>query len=136
MDMTPMVDVVFLLLIFFMITASFGMQKSIEMPSPESDQSSRETQTPEERDRADEDIVVLVTAEDRIFVEGDEATTSQELYARLREHRHGASGHNARHLLVLADPEAMHDLVVRVLDAGAGVGMDTIRLKTETGPAL
>ena len=30
MDITPMVDVTFLLLIFFMITASFAMQKSLE----------------------------------------------------------------------------------------------------------
>lgn len=30
--MTPMVDVTFLLLIFFMITAAFQMQRSIEMP--------------------------------------------------------------------------------------------------------
>ena len=33
MDMTPMVDVTFLLLIFFMVTAAFSLQKSIKMPS-------------------------------------------------------------------------------------------------------
>ena len=33
LDMTPMVDVTFLLLIFFMITASFSMQKSLETAS-------------------------------------------------------------------------------------------------------
>ena len=32
LDMTPMVDVTFLLLIFFMVTASFSLQKSIQMP--------------------------------------------------------------------------------------------------------
>ena len=31
LDMTPMVDVTFLLLIFFMVTASFGLQRAIEM---------------------------------------------------------------------------------------------------------
>ena len=30
LDMTPMVDVTFLLLIFFMVTASFTLQKSLE----------------------------------------------------------------------------------------------------------
>jgi biopolymer transport protein ExbD len=36
-DMTSMVDVTFLLLIFFMVTASFKLQKSIEMPRQQSD---------------------------------------------------------------------------------------------------
>ncbi|MFG0255318.1 MAG: ExbD/TolR family protein [Rhodopirellula sp. JB053] len=39
-DMTPMVDVTFLLLIFFMVTASFSMQKSIAMPRQQSDRAS------------------------------------------------------------------------------------------------
>jgi len=47
LDMTPMVDVTFLLLIFFMVTASFTLQKSIEMPR----------QTTDLPSTADEDIV-------------------------------------------------------------------------------
>ena len=39
-DMTPMVDVTFLLLIFFMVTAAFSLQKSIEMPRQQTDQPS------------------------------------------------------------------------------------------------
>jgi len=37
LDMTPMVDVTFLLLIFFMVTAAFSLQKSIEVPRQETD---------------------------------------------------------------------------------------------------
>ena len=37
MDMTPMVDVTFLLLIFFMVTAAFSLQKSINMPRQQTD---------------------------------------------------------------------------------------------------
>ncbi len=37
LDMTPMVDVTFLLLIFFMVTAAFTLQKSIEMPRQQTD---------------------------------------------------------------------------------------------------
>ena len=37
LDMTPMVDVTFLLLIFFMVTASFSLQKSIQMPRQQTD---------------------------------------------------------------------------------------------------
>jgi hypothetical protein len=38
LDMTPMVDVVFQLLIFFMLTAAFALQKSLTLPKPADDQ--------------------------------------------------------------------------------------------------
>jgi len=52
LDMTPMVDVTFLLLIFFMITAAFSLQKSIESPRQTSDAASSQPQEepPEELD--------------------------------------------------------------------------------------
>ncbi|MEO1524402.1 MAG: biopolymer transporter ExbD [Planctomycetota bacterium] len=48
-DMTPMVDVTFLLLIFFMVTAAFSLQKSIQMPRQQTDLPSQTQQDdPEE----------------------------------------------------------------------------------------
>ncbi len=129
MDMTPMVDVVFLLLIFFMITAAFGMQKSLSVPDPESDQSAQQAAMPEEK--AEEDIVINITGDDQVFVEGEVATTQQELYAKLRDRQYQHSQHPTRNLLVVAESEATHETVVRVLDAAAGVGMDSVWLKTE-----
>lgn len=127
MDMTPMVDVVFLLLIFFMITTAFGLQKSIEMPPPENDQASQQAK-PEDLEKSEDDIVVHVTEEDRIFVEGEETATQQELLSCLRNQLYSDSGRRARHLLVFASTEATHEYVVRVLDAAAAVGMDSVRL--------
>ena len=130
-----MVDVVFLLLIFFMITAAFGMQKAISMPDPESDQAAQQALLPEEREKVEDGTVVNITADDQIFVEGEEATTQQALYARLRERLYQdsqpRSQRQTQHLLVIAESEASHETVVRALDAAAGVGMDSVRLKTE-----
>ena len=55
MDMTPMVDVTFLLLIFFMVTASFQLQKSIEMPRQQTDAPSTQAieEDPEELDQVE-----------------------------------------------------------------------------------
>ena len=39
-DMTPMVDVTFLLLIFFMVTAVFSSQKSFQIPTPKEERAS------------------------------------------------------------------------------------------------
>ena len=56
MDLTPMVDVTFLLLIFFMVTAAFSLQKSIEMPRQQTDAPST---TVVEQEEEDLDIVLV-----------------------------------------------------------------------------
>ncbi|OYP35989.1 biopolymer transporter ExbD [Rhodopirellula sp. MGV] len=50
LDMTPMVDVTFLLLIFFMVTAAFSLQKSIQMPRQQTDAPSTTVVEQEEED--------------------------------------------------------------------------------------
>ena len=129
MDMTPMVDVVFLLLIFFMITAAFGLQKSIELPPPDQEQSAQQVTTPKQPEDQDAEIVVNVTKENRIFVEGEEAPTQQELYAQLRNRQY-QGGRQTNRLLVIAASQALHEFVVRAVDAGNVVGMESIRIQT------
>ena len=71
LDMTPMVDVTFLLLIFFMVTASFTLQKSIPQPPASSDQASMNVQ--EEEDVKDY-VEVIIDQNDSFYVtsRGDE----------------------------------------------------------------
>ena len=57
LDMTPMVDVTFLLLIFFMVTASFTLQKSIPQPPAASDAPS--TNVVEEEEQQDYVEVII-----------------------------------------------------------------------------
>ena len=63
MDLTPMVDVTFLLLIFFMITAAFALQKSIEVP-PVQDDDAAPTQTVDDLEK---DSIVVRIDGDNIF---------------------------------------------------------------------
>ena len=58
LDMTPMVDVTFLLLIFFMVTASFTLQKSIAQPPvPDTLPSTNPVDEPEDEDQYVEVII-------------------------------------------------------------------------------
>jgi biopolymer transport protein ExbD len=90
MDMTPMVDVTFQLLIFFMVTAAFAMQKSIEIPKPEQDQPS--TQVQQKDPETDPEYIVVVVDEfntyqvlaDGIDPDDAEAPSEQELLRKLR----------------------------------------------------
>jgi biopolymer transport protein ExbD len=134
MDMTPMVDVTFLLLIFFMVTAAFAVQKAKEIPKPE----------PLDEGAAARSFQVLEDDPDYVTINVDEfgtyrvatvewerdAFSSHQLRKHLKEARRGTDGHVPSHLLVRAHGDARHEKVVTALDAGNEVGMDDVTLLT------
>jgi biopolymer transport protein ExbD len=133
MDMTPMVDVTFLLLIFFMVTAAFALQRSKQLPTPEEDSPSA-TRSIEDYEEDPNVIIVRVDSYNTFHVTAadweQEAPSEQELLIKLREAREGSGGEMATQLLVIANGEALYERVVTALDAGAAVGMDSIKLVT------
>ena len=133
MDMTPMVDVTFLLLIFFMVTAAFTLQKSIDVPKPESDQAS-ETTVDEEQDEGDR-VTVQIDEFNTFHVLTvdweEEAPSEHELVQHLRTARDGDStGKIPTSLLVEANEDSLHEKVVAALDAGGVTGFENVLLAT------
>ena len=131
MDMTPMVDVTFLLLIFFMVTAAYSLQKSIEVPAPDQEESSAQARTVEQIEQDDDYVIIRIARDNTVWVNEQEAPSEQEVLVKLREAREGqpgTSGGGPTSLLVLADEEARHETVVMCLDAGNAVGMENVRL--------
>jgi biopolymer transport protein ExbD len=137
LDMTPMVDITFLLLIFFMVTAAFSLQKSLKVPTPDPQDESARAQTLEEIEENDDYVIVRIDEDDTIWVNESEAPSEQELLTKLREARQalpGTGSVGASSMLVLADGDCRHETVVMVLDAGNAVGMENVRLATgDTG---
>lgn len=132
MDMTPMVDVTFLLLIFFMVTAAFSLQRSLQVPTPHPDEASTNVQ---QRDPQEDPDTVTVHVDEynsyRVVTTEDdvEAPSEQELLIQLRKARAGDSrGHRPTKLLVMANVEALHKKVIAAMDAGSEVGMEEIKL--------
>jgi biopolymer transport protein ExbD len=127
LDMTPMVDVTFLLLIFFMVTAAFSLQMSIEVPPPDPDEAAQHQQ-PEELVTEDS-IIIQISKDNTIWVNDREAPSEQDLLIKLREALEGDSkGSRPSTLIVMADRECRHEVVVQALDAGNAEGMEDIRL--------
>jgi biopolymer transport protein ExbD len=130
LDMTPMVDVVFNLLIFFMVTASFSLEKAMSVPTPKTDQPS--TAAVQVVDEDADTITVRVDSHSTFRVIcpefDDEAPSEQELITKLRAAR--LSAPNANKLMVIAHGDARNDKVVAAMDAGMTVGMDGIKLMT------
>jgi biopolymer transport protein ExbD len=133
MDLTPMVDVTFLLLIFFIVTAAFTLQKSLEVPVPNPDEAS-ETVVDEEEDESDL-VTVQIDAFNTFHVITEEweeeAPSVQDLLRFLRQARDGDStGKVPTTLLVEANGESLHEKVVAALDAGGDTGFSEVLLMT------
>lgn len=131
MDMTPMVDVTFLLLIFFMVTASFVTQRSIEQPKPSEDQPSTNVQDWEDQNDyveviIDQNNVYRVTSRDEEEVE---APSDPEMRGQMRN---AYERLNARKLVITAHEECWHEKVVKVWDYGTTLGFEEIEVKTTT----
>lgn len=136
-DMTPMVDVTFLLLIFFMITAAFSLQKSFELPAPKEDQPSTKARTLLDFESDPEFVVVRIDQFNTYHVtashwnEEREAPSEQDLLMGLRDARQGdGQGNLPTRLLVVAHGDARHERVITAMDAGTAVGMDDVKLVT------
>ncbi|WP_291172117.1 biopolymer transporter ExbD [Gimesia sp.] len=133
MDLTPMVDVTFLLLIFFMITASFSLQKSIEVPPPNPDEDgvSQSLQTLD--DFREESIIVEIDNNNGIYVDDTRLTNPAEIVQAILDRR-DADGKPKSELVLSAHKAARHETVVAVVDAANEVGMQKIRLASYKGP--
>ncbi len=124
MDLTPMVDVTFLLLIFFMITASFTLQKSLNVPPPDPDEGMSES--PVTEDMQSESIEVRIDQTNTILVEGVAVDGFQDLVSLL-EQKMGETGKTA--LLLEAEPESTHGKSIMVFDAAQEAKIQKIRQK-------
>jgi len=128
LDMTPMVDVTFLLLIFFMVTASLELQKSFRAP-PDEDGSS-EPVAAEALDRDQEVTVIRIDPYNTFFIpaaDGQiaEIVSQQDLIVSLRGLRASLRPPPPR-AVVIAHGDALHERVIMALDAAAEVGYDDI----------
>lgn len=118
-DITPMVDVAFLLLIFFMLTASFSIQKVIRTTPPQSDQPSTNAVQVQSEDKVDS-VVVQVDEFNAYTVVSDgqtnEASSKQELIAILRDIR-AQAGEQLPRIVIQAHVDSFHGATVGCMDA-------------------
>jgi biopolymer transport protein ExbD len=133
MDMTPMVDVTFLLLIFFMLTAAFALQKALRVPQSAQEEAAQ-VQT---IDEFEEDQVTIRVDGDNVFwvgapgwAEERQAPSIPQMLTYVREAREQIRRVDTASLLVEANGDAVHEMVVAALDAGMSVGLEDIRLQS------
>lgn len=131
-DMTPMVDITFLLLIFFMSTANFTLQKSLEVPVQKEQKASKNAvqQVADVQDsvtvQVDEHNAYLVLMPDGT---DREASSRQDLILALEDARDVRNAEPPKKLIVEAHRDCTHKAVVAALDAGRQKDFSAFQVK-------
>ena len=120
-NLTPLIDVVFLLLIFFMVSTTFEHQSRIQVELPEA---SAEPTTPEA-----ESLEIIVDAQGRYFI-GDEQVVNTQLKTLMGAITKVIGERTDMPVIVRADANSPHQSVVTVLDATSQLGLTRISLAT------
>lgn len=120
-NLTPLIDVVFLLLIFFMVSTTFEHQSRIQVELPEA---SAEPTTPEA-----ESLEIIVDAQGRYFI-GEEQVVNTQLKTLMGAIAKVIGERTDMPVIVRADANSPHQSVVTVLDATSQLGLTRISLAT------
>lgn len=121
-NITPLIDVVFLLLIFFMVSTTFERESEINITLP---------QASEELTEAKPDAInVAIDAKGNVYV-NDQALVNSQL-ASIKEAIFDKLGQrNDAPIIISADTETAHQSVVKVMDAARQLGLVRITFATQ-----
>jgi biopolymer transport protein ExbD len=121
-NITTLIDVMFLLLIFFMVTSTFKNQPAINLVLPRSATASETVDTP---------AVLFLTSEGLVYL-NDTLMDKETLAARLKE-MHDESG--ADRMVLRADEDAAHGDVVELIDTIKQSGFTRVSLSARVPAA-
>ena len=117
-DLTPMLDVVFIMLIFFIVTASFVKESGIEVNKPHA-------VTAERKEKGN--ILVAISADNQIWIDRRQVDP-RALRANI-ERMHAENPNGA--VVIQADTESKNGLLVLVLDAARQAGVKSVSIAAE-----
>tara|TARA_B100001765_G_scaffold65217_1_gene39305 strand:+ start:74 stop:484 length:411 start_codon:yes stop_codon:yes gene_type:complete len=118
LNLTPMLDVVFILLIFFIVTANFIKEPGLEVNRPDA-----ETSTIQENAA----ILIAIGNNDDIWIDGrriDVRQVKANVTKLLAENPQGS-------VVIQADEQASADAIIKVMDQSRDAGVYAISLASE-----
>jgi biopolymer transport protein ExbD len=117
-NLTPMLDVVFIMLIFFIVTASFVKEAGIDVNRPNA-------ATAERKEKGN--ILVAISADNEIWIDRRQVDP-RALRANIeRMHAENPLGS----VVIQADEESKHKLLVQVMDAARSAGVTNVSIAAE-----
>lgn len=120
-NLTPLIDVVFLLLIFFMVSTTFTRETQLTLDLPEANGEPREV--------VEQQVEVLVDEEGRYRVNGQPLVDNRVRTLQAAIYKVSA-GDTTLPLVIAADAQAAHQAVVRAMDAAGQMGFVHMNIST------
>ena len=118
LPLTPLIDIVFLLLIYFLLATNFLVDEGIKIKLPQAKASAPQTE---------KEITVYVDRQGRAFLENEEVSLAM-LFDRLKEM---IGGKENRLVVIRADRAVILNKAVKVMDVAKAAGAGRLCLATE-----
>ena len=118
-DLTPMLDVVFIMLIFFIVTSSFIKESGVEVNRPQADSAGAQDQG---------NILIAVTADGQVWLD-KQVVDVRSVRAHVERMRQELPD---GYVVVQADQDARTGLVVKVMDQARLAGVTDVVLAAST----
>ena len=122
-DLTSLIDVVFLLLIFFMVSTTFDRQALLKVDLPEASEV-------EDRAEQPESLELVIDSEGRMYLNDRRLVDSEDrtLRAAIEE---AVGGDRSAPLVLRADRQTPHHFVVTAMDVAAQLGFTNLSIATD-----
>ena len=121
LDITPLIDVVFLLLIFFMVSTTFDHESEVNITLPKASKEIAQAKP--------DAINVAIDAQSRIYINKKELLNSQISTIKEALYDIAADLEDAP-IIISADEETPYQTVIRIMDAARQLGLIKITFAT------
>ena len=122
LNLTPLIDVVFLLLIFFMVTTTFSKETGLMIKLPEAS-GMPVVEMP--------DMLDLVISSDGDYSLNGKGLINREIGTIMAALNDASAGDISVPLIITADANSSHQSVITALDAASKRGFNTLHIATQ-----
>jgi biopolymer transport protein ExbD len=119
-NLTPMLDVVFIMLIFFIVTATFIKEAGIQVERPD-------TVTADSQE--DASILIAISANDAIWIDKQERDTRDLRGIIERLHSENPKGS----IVIQADERSTNETLIQILEAAKAAGVTNVAMASDNG---
>jgi biopolymer transport protein ExbD len=120
-NLTPLIDVVFLLLIFFMVSTTFDRHAKLKVELPEASAKTEQ--------QLEEPVVLSIDAKGNYFIDDRQVVNTQLETLKIALQKTVADKKDVS-LVLRADAKTPHQSVVRAMDAASQLGLTRLSIAT------
>jgi biopolymer transport protein ExbD len=122
-NVTPLVDIMLVLLVIFMVTSNYIAHRSISLKLPEAETSDEQVSS--------QNLGFSLTKDEKLFLDGQEISFS-EVGAKIEQIKNKNENKVSLQALIAADQEVSHGSVVKLIDTIRKSGINDFAINVET----